>query len=102
MVGQLGGSARRRRRGGGAAACPGTSAACTDEPPFKPPHLQLLVGDVLAQLLGHALEVLEGDLARLVVVKQAAGRRGGGGAPTVLSTARQSLVTAIVHITWNA
>lgn len=33
-------------------------------------HLELLVGHVLAQLLGHALEVLEGDLASLVVIKQ--------------------------------
>lgn len=32
-------------------------------------HLQLFIGHVLAQLLGHALEVLEGDLAGLIVVK---------------------------------
>ena len=33
-------------------------------------RLQLLIRHVLAQLLGHALQVLEGDLARLVIVKQ--------------------------------
>ena len=33
------------------------------------PHLELLLGHVLAELLGHALEVLEGDLASGVVVE---------------------------------
>ena len=33
-------------------------------------HLQLLVCHILAQLLGNALEVLERDLAGLVIVKE--------------------------------
>lgn len=33
-------------------------------------YLQLLVCQVLSQLFSHSLQVLEGDLARLVVVKQ--------------------------------
>ena len=60
-----------------------TSARSNSGPLKAPPPptvdhlLQLLVRDVLPQLLGHALQVLERDLARLVVVKQAA--RGGKG-----------------------
>ena len=33
-------------------------------------HLQLLVCHVLAQLLGHPLQVLEADLASLIVIEQ--------------------------------
>lgn len=34
-------------------------------------YLELLVCEVLSQLLGYSLQILEGDLARLVIIKQA-------------------------------
>merc|ERR1711972_924677 len=35
--------------------------------------LQLLIGHPFSEFLGHALEILEGDLSRLVVVEEAEG-----------------------------
>lgn len=34
-------------------------------------YLQFLICEVLSQLFGHSLQILEGDPARLVVIKQA-------------------------------
>ncbi len=37
------------------------------------PHLQLFIGEVLPQLVRHSLQVLEADLASLVVVEELEG-----------------------------
>lgn len=67
-------------------------------------HLQLLICHVLAQLLGHPLQVLEADLASLIVIEQLeslrlqaetwtqdrSGLQAGQGSPTQYNTANSS------------
>lgn len=36
---------------------------------YSSPYLQLLVCEVLSQLFGYSFQVLEGDFARLIVIK---------------------------------
>ena len=66
-------------------------------------HLQLFIGHVLAQLLGHALEVLEGDLAGFIIIKEpeCLGENYTGFSQTAAKCLRVFAVLAIPFPSWQ-